>query len=540
MKLFHYLGFRLFLGIAVIMSIGTAIFVSIAVDWQTKKFLDNSTRFAADMSDVIERSMRYSMLLNRREDVDQIMKTVGNEERIAGIRIYNKKGMVTYSTQESETGKNVNMSAEACTVCHAGLKPLKPDSKLLTRIFDSPKGYRMMGIITPIRNEASCSSNDCHAHDSTQTVLGILDVMIPLKDVDANIAELRQAQIVGSVFLVVVLIGFVVTFIWREVTIPVKKLAVGTLELERGNLSHRIDITNGDEIGALAASFNRMAQELQRTRMELTTWAQTLEKRVSEKTDELRRAQKHLVQIEKMVSLGTLAATVAHELNNPLEGILTYAKLLRKKIDAGIPSGEAAREMSGELGLIADETARCGNIVKNLLLFSREKVGEFKDADVRSVIEQSLKLIEHHMQIHNIKVETNLGSEPAILFCDAHQLEEALLALEINAVEAMASGGTFALAVREIGYLNSIQITLRDTGCGIHEEDIPHIFEPFYTTKKDGKGTGLGLSVVYGIIERHGGTVTVDTRVNAGTIFTITLPKHVVQQGAQTQASTKG
>ena len=538
MKIFHYLGFRLFLGIAVIMSIGTAIFVSIAVDWQTKKLLDNSTRFAADMSDVIERSMRYSMLLNRREDVDQIMKTVGNEERIAGIRIYNKKGVVTYSTQESEIGKNVNMSAEACNACHAGPRPLQPDSKLLTRIFDSPKGYRTMGIITPIRNEARCSSSDCHAHDSAQTVLGILDVMIPLKDVDANIAELRRAQIVGSVFLVVVLVGFVVTFIWREVTIPVKKLAVGTSELERGNLSHRINISNSDEIGALAASFNRMAQELQRARMELTTWAQTLEKRVSEKTDELRRAQKHMVQIEKMVSLGTLAATVAHELNNPLEGILTYAKLLRKKIDAGIPSGEAAKEMSGELGLIADETARCGNIVKNLLLFSREKVGEFKDADVRSVIMQSLKLIEHHMQIHNIIVEANLGSEPAILFCDAHQLEEALLALEINAVEAMGSGGTFAVTVREIGHLNSIQITLRDTGSGIHEEDLPHIFEPFYTTKKDGKGTGLGLSVVYGIIDRHGGTVTVDTQVNTGTTFTITLPKHAVQQDAQ--ESTEG
>jgi len=213
MKIFHYLGFRLFLGIAVIMSIGTAIFVSIAVDWQTKKLLDNSTRFAADMSDVIERSMRYSMLLNRREDVDQIMKTVGNEERIAGIRIYNKKGVVTYSTQESEIGKNVNMSAEACNACHAGPRPLQPDSKLLTRIFDSPKGYRTMGIITPIRNEARCSSSDCHAHDSAQTVLGILDVMIPLKDVDANIAELRRAQIVGSVFLVIVLVGFVVTFI---------------------------------------------------------------------------------------------------------------------------------------------------------------------------------------------------------------------------------------------------------------------------------------------------------------------------------------
>jgi two-component system, NtrC family, sensor kinase len=264
---------------------------------------------------------------------------------------------------------------------------------------------------------------------------------------------------------------------------------------------------------------------LKRARKELTAWTQTLEQRVTEKTEELRRAQKHMVQIEKMVSLGTLAATVAHELNNPLEGILTYAKLLRKKLERGIPSAEGSQEMISELALIADETARCGNIVKNLLLFSREKVGEFKDFDLHFIIERSLKLIEHHLKMNNITCEVEIEEKPVILYCDAHQLEEALLALEINAVEAMPAGGTFRIAVKEIEYLNAIQIAVSDTGTGIKEEDMPHIFEPFYTTKKDGKGTGLGLSVVYGIIERHSGSISVDSKADAGTTFTITLPR---------------
>jgi two-component system NtrC family sensor kinase len=398
----------------------------------------------------------------------------------------------------------------------------------LTRIFESPKGYRVIGIITPIRNDIGCSTSDCHAHGSNQTVLGILDVMLPLQDVDQNIAKFEQTQIFGSLALVIVLTGFVSIFIWQMVNIPVKKLSVGTQEIVKGNLDHRIDVQTSDEIGSLAVSFNQMTQELKRAREELTKWTQTLEQRVAEKTEELRRAQKHMVQIEKMVSLGTLAATVAHELNNPLEGILTYAKLLRKRLLHSIPTAEVAEEMVGELTLIADETARCGNIVKNLLLFSREKVGEFKDSDLRSIIERSLKLIEHHLKMHNILAAVEIGEKPVILYCDAHQLEEALLALEINAVEAMPGGGSFRIIVSEIEYLHAVQIAVSDSGTGIKEEDMPHIFEPFYTTKKDGKGTGLGLSVVYGIIERHSGTISVDSKPNLGTTFTITLPRQAV------------
>jgi two-component system NtrC family sensor kinase len=349
--------------------------------------------------------------------------------------------------------------------------------------------------------------------------------MIPLQDVDQNIGQFERTQIIGSLFLFIVLTGFVTVFIWRMVNIPVKKLAIGTQEIVKGNLDHQIDVQTNDEIGSLGSSFNQMTQELKRARKELTAWAQTLEQRVAEKTEELRRAQKHMVHIEKMVSLGTLAATVAHELNNPLEGILTYAKLLRKKIERGIPSTESAKEMIGELTLIADETARCGNIVKNLLLFSREKVGEFKDSDLHFIIERSLKLIDHHLKMNNIRSEVEMIENPVILYCDAHQLEEALLALEINAVEAMPAGGTFRIKVIEIEYLNAIQIAVSDTGNGIGEEDLPHIFEPFYTTKKEGKGTGLGLSVVYGIIERHSGSISVDSKLGFGTTFSITLPR---------------
>jgi two-component system NtrC family sensor kinase len=182
--------------------------------------------------------------------------------------------------------------------------------------------------------------------------------------------------------------------------------------------------------------------------------------------------------------------------------------------------------MVGELALIADETSRCGNIVKNLLLFSREKVGEFKDSDLHFIIDRSLKLIDHHLKMNNIRSEVDIQEAPVLLTCDAHQLEEALLALEINAVEAMPAGGIFRIAVKEIDYLNAVQIAVSDTGTGIKEDDMPHIFEPFYTTKKDGKGTGLGLSVVYGIIERHSGSITVDSRPGLGTTFTITLPRH--------------
>ncbi|MGB2870110.1 MAG: ATP-binding protein [Bacteroidota bacterium] len=525
MRFTKLLGFRLFVLILVVMVIGTALFTTLNVQWQSRQHMESTVRSAVRISDIVKRSTHYSMLLNRREDIYQIISTIGTEPGIEAIRIYNKKGEVTFSTDDAEQGKSVDMGAEACTACHSGDQPpVSPNPQELTRIFHSPKGHRILGMITPIRNEAKCSNADCHVHPASQTVLGVLDVMLPLKDVDALLVQSTRVQYASGLALVVVVIAVTGLFIWLVVNIPVRGLTGAVQQVIKGNFDQRIPVRAADEIGVLANSFNLMTDELSRARGENKRWTETLEQRVSEKTEELQRAQHHLIQVEKMASLGKLAATVAHELNNPLEGVLTYAKLLKKRIQPGTLRPDDHAVVQQELTLIADETARCGAIVKNLLLFSRQKVGQMREEDLRSIVERSTMLIEHHLKMHAVKLEKELGEQPVQIQCDAAQIEQALLALEINAVEAMPEGGILTLGLRATPDGNHVEIFIADTGVGIAPQDIPHIFEPFFTTKEEEKGTGLGLAVVYGIVERHAGTIDVRSVLRRGTSFTIKLP----------------
>ena len=525
MKFTRLLAFRLFLIILAVMLAGTTIFTTFSVQWQSKQLMQNRTQAAWRYSDLIKRSTRYSMLLNRREDIYQILNTLGSEPGIEAIRMYNKKGEITFSTVKSEIGRNVNMDAEACNGCHIpGQKILSPNPGQLDRIFVSRHGHRILGMITAIHNEPSCTTPECHAHTPSQTVLGVLDVMLPLTELDANVAAMKREQWTNALLMVFAVTLFTGVFIWYVVNRPVRKLTLGTQEIIKGNLDYQIPVHARDEIGQLAGSFNTMTKGLKRANEELKEWTHSLEQRVKDKTEELRRAQVNMVQMEKMVSLGKLAATVAHELNNPLEGVLTYAKLLQKRL-GGIQSDALITEMREELTLIADETARCGSIVKNLLLFSRQKVGEFKAVDVRTLIDQSLKLIGHHLKIHNITVRRNVDPEEIIFFCDSQQIEQALLAVEINAVEAMPEGGTLSISTETGTDVGTFRISISDTGAGIPDEILPRIFEPFFTTKLSGNGIGLGLSVVYGIVERHGGSITVESKPNEGTTFIMTFSR---------------
>jgi len=527
MRIAKFLAFKLFVIVFLVMLISIAAFTKMMLDWHSEKYLAITKDWALRTSDLIQRSTRYSMMENRREDIYQTINTLGSEPDIEAIRIYNKKGEVTFSTIGGETGKYVNTNAEACNVCHRPGKPLPvaaDNPSGLTRIFRSPKGYRVLGVITPIKNEPGCYNATCHEHSSSQTVLGVLDVILPLKNLDENLYQLRNATYTTGVLIVVGVALFSGIFIWMMVNIPVRKLARGTREVMKGNLAYRIDVNSSDEIGDLAASFNTMTEELGRARDELTRWGQTLEDKVEQKTNELRRALSNMVQVEKMASLGKLAASVAHELNNPLAGILAYAKLLKKKISKGELSSEDLKEVNEELVMIADESARCGNIVTNLLLFSRQKVGEFHPQNLAPIVEQSVKIIAHHLTMHNVKCEIKFPHSPVEITCDPQQIEQALIALEINAIEAMPDGGDLTIAFECADKEDAVLIKVSDTGIGIAAEDLNHIFEPFFTTKKDGKGTGLGLAVVHGIVERHNGKIEVQSHVNMGTTFIITLP----------------
>ena len=525
MKYTRLLVYRLLVGIFVVMVVGVGVLTFALVKIQTERYTQISIATAQRVSDIVKRSTQYSMLLNRREDIYHIIKTIGSEPGIETIRIYNKKGGISFSTNESELNTIVDMTAEACIACHPSGKSdhVTPANVEHVRFFRSSLGHNLIGVITPIKNQQSCYEADCHAHDKSQTILGVLDVLIPLTETEQNIAEIEKIHYSGGLLLLLVVTIFSGLFLWRMVNIPVHRLTEGTIAVMNGDLNHSIDVQTKDEIGFLTQSFNHMTSRLKQTQDELQLLNQTLEERVQRKTEELRRAQANLIQVEKMVSLGTLAATVAHELNNPLEGILTFAKLIRKRMNMPDLTEEGKTEIIGELTMIADETARCGEIVKNLLLFSRKKVGEFKENNIRALVDQSVKLIEHHLKMHNVVLHQTFDDRLSVVVCDSEQILQAFLALEINAVEAMPNEGKLSIEVKKTGE-NELTIALSDSGIGIRNEDLPHIFEPFFTTKKEGKGTGLGLAVVYGIIERHNGKITVVSEVNKGTTFTITLP----------------
>jgi two-component system NtrC family sensor kinase len=208
-------------------------------------------------------------------------------------------------------------------------------------------------------------------------------------------------------------------------------------------------------------------------------------------------------------------------LNNPLEGILTYSKLIAKKLRNNSENGDHTKILT-YLDLISDESARCGKIVKDLLLFSHRGDDEMTDEAIETIIDKSVTLIQHHLQINKINLNKSYPENPVRIKCNPQKIQQAIMSLLINAIEAMPQGGEINISVGEEE--NSAIILIKDGGTGISDKDLPHIFEPFYSTKEASKGTGLGLAVVYGIISNHGGHVIVERTSTKGTIFKITLP----------------
>ncbi len=524
-NLFNTLSFRLFITLLIMMAVLFGVYTFITIKSQEDHMMTSIKLSAHRISDFIKGSTRYGMMLNRREDTHQIIKRLGVEPGIEVIRIFNKKGEIMFSSVEEEIGSSVDMKSEACYICHTAGEPLEsiPDVNR-TRVIKRIDGHRSLGLINPIKNENDCSNADCHAHPSSIKVLGVLDVKMSLDQIDHNIEEAQQEVIVFSLIFIVLVNIVSALFIRTLVHSPVHKLISGAKEIADGNLDSNIVIKSKTEIGALAESFNEMTGKLSLAYTEIKDWSLSLEKKVEEKTQELKKAHTHLVTVEKMASLGQLSATVAHELNNPLEGILTLTKLQVKRLNKDNINKEILIEVLHDLSFIADEAIRCGNIVKNLILFSKQQPAEFKEASIEQVIERSILLIVHHLDIRGIKLVRDYKISNPIIICNAHHLQQAFVALLINAVEAMTQGGMITIATKEKND-NFVQIDVTDTGQGIQEEMLGKVFEPFFTTKTDGKGVGLGLAVVYGIISSHHGDIKVRSVAGEGTTFEIIIPR---------------
>ncbi len=532
MRWFQTLRGRLLVGSTIFLLVVFGTYSYFSVRFYSDQIMSQVMESAQNLSEVIKSSTHYSMLKNQKEDVYQIINTIGKLQGVEGIRIYNKRGEITFSTVGREQGSVVDLRAEACFGCHDQAKPLDvvPFGSRM-RIYSTSGGKRVLGLINPIRNEPQCAASGCHSHPDERKVLGVLDVRMSLETIDAGIAGAQNRFIlvaIGVIFLSAIL---AVLFLSHTVVRPVRKLISGTQEISSGNLDHAILIHSKDEIGKLADSFNEMTRSLRESELQNKQWSQTLENRVREKTEELQKIHDQIVQIEKMASLGKLSATVAHELNNPLEGILTYAKLIARRIGKIEQVTPQLKETLEDIELITRETERCGNIVKSLLLFSKKQVVEFGLIPIRQIVEKAERLMKHHFDISNVQFSTSYPSQDAVLLCDENQIQQALVALFVNAVEAMPDGGSLEVTVSGEESEEKVAIVIKDTGIGIPDEDLGRVFEPFYSTKRNGQGVGLGLSVVYGIIERHGGKISVNSNMGKGTTFRLEFPKTPVIAG---------
>ncbi|MGE5646860.1 MAG: sensor histidine kinase [Acidobacteriota bacterium] len=462
------------------------------------------------MAGVIFHSTRTSMLRNDREQLLEIINSIGAQPGVKKIRIFAKTGRIQVSTTPGEAGTMVNKRADACLGCHASNKPLeKPATRDTFRVYRMG-GERVIGLIRPIENEPACSNAACHAHPPSQRILGVLDVVSSLQSVDEALAahERRmRAQVAFSAVLMIAIAGGLVWFLIRR---PIKRLTAGVRVLASHNLAYRFRFRRRDEIGELAGAFDGMAEELE-------TANRTLEDRIRRKTKELESAQEKLIHSERLASLGELAAAVAHEINNPLAGIFTYARLLEKKL-------APAKPVLDWLQTIQHESKRCGEIVSNLLVFARKHHTEMAMTDVKTVVDRTVAVALHKLQMHGVELECDVPALPQV-YCDASQVQQVLVAISMNAVDAIASqgdrGGRVKIAAKLLDD-ERIDISITNDGPPIPKDVMPHIFEPFFSTKHEASGVGLGLAVAYGIVKRHGGEIQVDT--GPLTTFHVILP----------------
>lgn len=508
-----------------------------------RQHLEAATLTSAErVSDVIKRSTTYYMLRNDREGLYHVMSTIADEPGMVRVRIFDRDGRISYSTDPAEVSHIVDKDAEACYGCHAHSQALsrlnRPDR---FRVYRNGGGHRVLGIITPIENQPACSNAACHAHPASQQILGVLDTSMSLAKADMQLAQSSQVMWIydGIAMLTIALVSG--AFVWREVAGPLKKLKTGTERLAKGKLGYQIEVQSHDEVGDLAQSFNSMSLQLRAANEEIVAWAKHLEDRVDEKTRELKRTLEEVLHVEKMASIGKMAAVVAHEINNPLSGILTYAKLLRKWVDRG-QATEKKQEATECLDLIAAESRRCGDLVKNLLTFSRTAPMNLESTDVNVIVNRCLMLVRHQMEMGGVQLQLDLAEGLPPVQCDGAQIEQVLLALVMNAIDALPRGGNLWLKTRLSKSTHEIEFEVRDDGVGIAPELLRRMFEPFLTTKESGRGVGLGLAVSRSIIERHRGKIEVQSEVGKGTTFVVRLPLHdekprvEVRETAGTQA----
>lgn len=380
-------------------------------------------------------------------------------------------------------------------------------------------------IKSPILNNKSCSTSSCHAHSPDEVVLGSLIIKMPLEGLDSALEKSTKDYTLLAAFMTLLLLTFLILFTNKKIKKPLNEIILASEAVAKGDKSTRLVIKPHQlsDMRMVSYAFNEMLDNLQTATNELQNWSQQLEYKVQKKSEELGQAQNELINIERIASLGKLSLSVAHEINNPLSGILIYTKLISKQLTNQELDPNKKESMLKHLKLIENETKRCGDIVKGLLDFSRKDQNNFEPKHLHEILMETYELMSHPMKVANIHFLCDFGAKADLISCSPNQIKQVCVAILVNASEAVSENGE--VLIRTLNPDGEhVRIEITDNGPGISEEDIPHIFEPFFSTKEKESGIGLGLAIVHGIIQSHKGRTDVKSERGKETTISITLP----------------
>lgn len=495
------------LSITVIVVIVAAVSGLVNVKTEEQQLLDTMTLGADQLSKAIVSATWHAMLDDHREAAYQVMQTIAEKQGIDRIRLYNRAGQMMFSTKADDR------------------PPGGPDISAHVRIRTEGDGQRRLQMMTPIYNEKSCSQAECHAHPAAYKTIGVLDLSLSLDGVDHEVDGMKMRVLLVTAVEITLISLFIIFFTRRFLGRPVERLIEGIKAVSHMQLDKPLAFVNGsEELDELARSFDTMRDRLRGALAEINQFTQNLENKVEERTQQLKAAQKKLVQNDRLATLGQLSASVAHEINNPVAGVLNLSMLLQRMLkDDGVPP-ERMPEFRKYLSQVISETTRVGRIVSDLLAFSRRSKPQRAPADLNRIVTSTLSLAQHKMKLSNVAVDCDLKSDLPPVHCDSSQVQQVVLNLLLNAAEATSGKTERRVHVATSVSEGMVTLTVTDNGEGISPENLAKVFDPFFTTKSEGKGVGLGLAVSYGIIQAHGGDIEVKSKPGDGATFIVTLP----------------
>lgn len=484
-----------------------------------------------NVGSLVEGALYHSMMENDEGALQSTLDVIHTLPGIEDVNMYDVNDSLVYSSFSSDTSASINPDCKSCHSDIATMFPKKEKSyKIITansqcKMNKGDHGQRHLLIRSPILNSRSCYESSCHAHNAKEEILGSLVIKVPLKDFDAAVEKSSMEFYMLAILTTLLLASFLILFTRREIKNPLNELIRASVAVSNGDTNTRmqIKVNQLDDMRMVSVAFNEMLDNLQVATTELENWSQQLEYKVQKKSEELGAAQNELMHIERLASLGKLSSSVAHEINNPLSGILVYTKLVHKLLSNPELTEEKKELMLKQLKLIEAETKRCGDIVKGLLDFSKKDQEDFEPLHLHVILHETYELMSHPIKIINSAFTTDLKAENDLIYCSPNQIKQACVAILVNSKEAITENGEISIMTSNPDE-DSVKIEISDNGIGIAPEDIPHIFEPFFSTKQEARGIGLGLPIAHGIIQSHKGKIQVKSEPGRGTTISIILP----------------